>query len=59
MDKPLHVYHCEKGDVTVYILDRKTRPRMGQIIKAYGTRWQVWYIEEQNGRCRARLERVL
>ena len=52
----MHVYHCERGDKTVYILDRKTKPCMGQIITAYGSKWQVWYIETKGDFHRARLE---
>lgn len=52
-----HAYHCERNNRTIYILDRKTKPRIGATIKAYGTKWQVWYVEERpDGRCRARLE---
>lgn len=42
----MYEYHCQRGDKTVYILDRKTKPRIGQVITAYGSKWQVWYIEE-------------
>ena len=52
----MHTYFCERGDKTVYILDRKTKPRMGQIVSAYGTKWQVWYIETAGDKHRARLE---
>ncbi len=54
----MHEYICERGEKTVYILDRKTKPRMGEIITAYGSKWQVWYIEEKplSGLARARLE---
>lgn len=52
----MYEYHCQRGDKTVYILDRKTKPRMGQVITAYGYKWQVWYIEEGAGSHRARLE---
>jgi len=53
----VHTYVCERNERTAYILDRKTKPRMGQIITAYGSKFQVWYIEEKpDGRCNARLE---
>lgn len=52
-----HVYFCERNGKTVYVLDRKTKPRMQQVISAYGSKWQVWYVEyEPSGVCRARLE---
>lgn len=60
MSEKMHVYVCMRGDKTVYVLDRKTKPKMGAVITAYGSRWQVWYIEDlpgqQRGLCRARLE---
>ena len=55
----MHEYYCQYNDGrTAYILDRKTKPRMGQIITAYGSKWQVWYIESVGDRYKARLERV-
>lgn len=54
-----HTYFCEKEDgSTQWVEYRKTKPKMGQVITAYGDKWQVWYIEElPSGRYNARLER--
>lgn len=54
-----HTYVCERDGNSVYILDRKTKPRMGQVITAYGFKWQVWYIEYHGKSCAARLEPYL
>jgi len=52
-----HEYVCERNGRTVCILDRKSPPKIGKVITAYGSKWQVWYIEyEPSGKCRARLE---
>lgn len=54
----IHIYHCENDEKTMYIVDRKTKPRIGQVITAYGRKFEVWYIEDQHGRYRARCELV-
>lgn len=53
-----HTYYLEREDDVLFEIDRKTKPRIGMVLTAYGLKWQVWYIEEYAGRCRARCEPV-
>lgn len=54
-----HVYYCERDNKTIYVIDRKTAPRMGAVITAYGSKWEVFYIEHHRiGKMVARCEPV-
>ena len=52
----MHTYVCDDGSCIAF-LARKTKPKIGQVITAYDTKWEVWYIEDRpDGHCTARLE---